>query len=120
MRGIKVKVGNIECRKYTATKTISIYYEIVKWDDNPHYNKMQDYLDDGYEESFCGDFLLKDSRSIQKTSFNLPKYCFTIASLYKGEEWYLQSVGSRICELNSQELEDFLEVYKLANKKLNK
>jgi len=115
-----IKIGNIECRKYTSTKTDKLHYEIIKWENNPNYNKMQEYLDSGYTESLGGDFLERNGSSIQKSAFNLPQYCFTVGGLHKGEEWYLQSVGSRICDLDNQDLEDFLEVYKLANKKLNR
>lgn len=115
-----IRIGNIECRRYTCTKTDKLHYEIIKWENNPHFGKMQDYLDNGFEESFGGHFIEKGGHSIQKSAFNLSEYCFTIGSLYKGEEWYLQSVGSRICELNDIDLTDFIEVYKLTNKKLNK
>ncbi len=115
-----IRIGNIECRKYTSTKTDKLFYEIIKWSINPSYGKMQEYLDDGYVDSFGTDFLQKGNSSVQKTKFELKETCFTVASLHKSEDWSLQSVGGRICELSDDELLDFMEVYKFSDKKLNK
>lgn len=56
------------------------FFEIVKFEKNGLFGKLQEYIDNGYEESFSGDFLQKDGRSIQKSFFDREESCFTLAS----------------------------------------
>lgn len=120
---MKVRVNNVEGRKYTSTKTKDTFYEIVLWQPNVYYNKEEEYLGNGYEDSFSGDFLVKNGHSIQKTFFNHKETCFTIANLelnYREPDINLKSVGSRLLDLTDDEIKDFFEVYKLINKKIHK
>jgi len=122
---MKIRINNIECRKYTAIKTDEIFYEIIKWADNPHFGKEQEYRNMGYVDSFSGDFLQSPNggHSIQKTFFNHKETCFTIASLHlnrREPDINLKSVGSRLLDLSEEEQKDFFEVYKLANPKIYK
>lgn len=55
-----IKIGDIECRKYATTKVDKLFYEIIKWEDNHYYNKMEGLIKEGYEESFSGEFLIKN------------------------------------------------------------
>jgi hypothetical protein len=118
---MKIRINNIEFRKYRATKTEEVFYEIIKWQNNPHYGKEEEYRADGYVDSFGGDFLQKNGSNIQKSFFTLPETCYMIASVHKySEGWYLKSVGERLLELTPEEWDDFHQVYTLGQSKLNK
>ena len=78
---MKIRINNIECRKYTATKTDEVHYEIVKWENNTQFGKEKEYRDNGYVDSFGGDFLQKNGHSIQNTFFERQETCYTVASL---------------------------------------
>ena len=120
---MKIRINNIECRKYTSTKTDEVHYEIVKWEHNKYYGQEEEYRKDGYVDSFGGDFLTKNGTSIQKTFFTHKETCYTIAALYlnrKEPDVYLKSVGSRLLELEEEEIKDFFEVYRIANQKIYK
>jgi hypothetical protein len=120
---MKIRINNIECRKYSATKVDNPLYEIVKWDVNTRYGKEEEYRANGYEDSFSGDFLVKNGHSIQKTLFIHKEFCYTIATLelnYREPDVNLKSTGSRLLDLKVSEVKDFFKVYELANKKINK
>lgn len=117
---MKNRIGNIEFRKYPHDKRKG-FYEIVKWQSNPYYGREQEYRDNGYVDSFLGDSLTNNGRSIQKTSFSLPETCYVLAFVEKGNEsWELRSVGERLLELTPEEVTTFFEVYRKGQKKLNK
>lgn len=118
-----IRINNIECRKYTDTKTDDTHYEIIKWQKNPYYNKREEMLSNGYRESFDGDGISNAFGAIGNSCFINEETCYTIAFLYlnrKEPDVYLKSVGSRLIDLDKNELNDFFEVYKIANKKINK
>ena len=120
---MKIRINNIECRKYKATKVDKLFYEIVKWDTNSRYGKEEEYRANGYEDSFSGDFLVKNGHSILKTFFTTKEFCYTIATLelnYHEPDVNLKSTGSRLLDLKVSEVKDFFKVYELANKKINK
>ena len=120
---MKIRINNIECRKYTATKTDEVHYEIVKWENNTYFSKEKEYRDNGYVDSFGGDFLQKNGHSIQKTFFERPETCYTVASLNLNRKEpcvYLESVGSRLLDLKKDDIKDFFEVYRLADQKISK
>lgn len=117
----KIRINNIEFRKYNATKTNSPLYEIIKWDLNPHFNKEEEYRKNGYVDSFGGDFLQKEGHSIQKSFFINPEICYVLAFIKKEKEsWELRSIGDRLLNLNKEEWNEFYEVYKLGQSKLIK
>jgi hypothetical protein len=120
---MKIRINNIECREYSATKVDKLFYEIVKWDDNGYYGKEEEYLANGYEDNFDSGFLTKNGHSIQKTFFTTKECCYTVATLelnYGEPDVNLKSVGSRLLDLKGSEIKDFFKVYELANKKINK
>lgn len=115
----KIRINNIEFRKYTTTKIKKKFYEIIKWQDNPYYGKEQEYLNRGYIESFGGDYLTDGIKSISKSTFNIEESAYVIAFVERdSESWYLKTVGNRMLELNNDELNDFIQVYRNGNKKL--
>ena len=120
---MKIRINNIECRKYTATKTDEVHYEIVKWENNTQFGKEKEYRDNGYVDSFGGDFLQKNGHSIQKTFFERQETCYTVASLNLNMTepcGDLESVGSRLLYLKKDDIKDFFEVYRLADQKISK
>jgi hypothetical protein len=115
---MKIRINNLEFRKYSSTNKKSLY-EIIKWENNPYFGKEQEYRENGYVDSFLGDFLKKDGHSIQKTFFTYPESCYVIAFIEKGSEsWELRSVGERLLDLTDEEWDDFHQIYKLGQKKL--
>jgi hypothetical protein len=116
---MKVKINNIEFRKYEATKTDEKFYEIIKWQNNDYYGKEEEYRVNGYLDD--DNYLRKDFTNISKSLFKLPETCYMIASVHKNSEgWYLKSVGERLLELTPEEWNDFHQVYTLGQSKLNK
>ena len=108
-----VRINNLEFRKYTSTKVDTILYEIIKWETNPYYNKENQYRDNGYVDSFGGDFLQKDKESIDKIHFKYPETCYTIANVKQDSEnhWMLISVGENLTDLSNEEWNDLYHVY---------
>jgi hypothetical protein len=118
---MKIRINNLEFKKYTSTKTKKPLYEIVKWYTNIYFGKEEEYRKDGYVDSFGDNFLQKGGSSISKGSFILPETCIVIAFIEKGsEDWELRSVGERLLELTPEEWEDFHQVYTIGQSKLNK
>jgi len=119
----KVRINNIECRKYTSTKTDNIHYEIIKWYDNKYYNKRDEMLSKEWKETFGGEGITSGIYSIDNSCFINKESCYTIASLYldiKEPDVYLKSVGSRLLDLNEEEINSFFRVYKVVNEKIKK
>ena len=117
----KVRINNIECRKYTSTKTPDTHYEIIKWYKNKFYNKKDKMLADGFRETFDG--ITNGSYSISNSCFINEESCYTVASLYldrKEPDVYLESVGSRLVELSNDEIIDLFDVYRIVNKNIKK
>lgn len=117
---MKCRINNIEFRKYKGSKDL---YEIIKWFDNPKYGKYNDYLNDGYIESFGGDFLEKDHIHISKSLFELPEICYVVSFIKFNKKepcYYLESVGDRLLDLSEGEINDFWDVYNKSNKWLSK
>lgn len=118
---MKIRINNIEFRKYTSTKQKNPLYEIIKWSTNPYYGKEEEYRKKGYIDNFGGSWLQKDGHSIDKYFFLNPESCYVLAFIEKGsEEWELKSVGERLLDLTPDEWIEFGEVYKLGQNKLNK
>lgn len=116
---MKIRINNIEFRKYTTTKTDTPLYEILKYEPNPYYNKLQDYLNNGYEVNSDRVVSMKDRLSIDLSLFYIQETCFTIASLSCDEDTHeLTSVGKRLLNLTKEEFDDFYEVYKLGYSKI--
>jgi hypothetical protein len=98
------------------------HFEIVKWEPNPYYGKYDDYIKDGYEESFGGDFLQKPGHSIQKTFFDKPESCYVIAYWVDMDHDEmspdLKFVGSRPFELDPQEKVYFMQLAEITQKEI--
>jgi len=95
------------------------YFEIVKWQENPYYGKLQEYLDNGWEISFGGEFLNRPGggSSIQLTFFTgSPESCFMLASWsnmdHDEKSPDLKFVGSRPMDLNEEEQMIFMKLAK--------
>jgi len=119
----KVRINNIECRKYTSTKTKDTHYEIIKWYDNKYFGKRDKMLSEEWKETFGGEGITNGSYTIDNSCFKNRESCYTVASLYlnrKEPDVYLKSVGSRLLDLSKEEINDFFEVYRIANKKIGK
>ena len=117
-----IRINNIEVRLYNITKTNRKFYDIVKWETNKYYGKLQEYLDNGYVESFLGYAVGKGGHNLSRSFFDTAETCYTVATIEKDNEncWYLKSCGDRICTLTDDDLKDFMEVYKKVDSKLNK
>ena len=100
------------------------FFEIVKFEKNPHFGKYQEYLDNGYEESFGGDFLQKDNLSIQKTFFEKEESCFTLASWdnINHDELTpnLRFCGSRPFDLDKRELDAFMQLTNMCQREIER
>lgn len=113
-----IRIENIEIRK---TNYKNNPYEFLCWQINPYFGKLQEYINNGYEESFGGDFLTKEKLSIQKSYFTYPESCYVIAWMKRDKEgYYMETVGSRLLEISEEELKLFFDIYRKADKKLNK
>jgi hypothetical protein len=93
------------------------HFEILRWHTNPHYGKEQEYRDNGYVDSFGGDFLQSPTgSSIQKTFFTKPESCYMIASWQNMDHDEktpdLKFVGSRPLEIDEEEWSTFLRIAK--------
>ncbi len=130
------RLGNIQVRNFwmdkgtpkTLQSHLKIpkfsFFEIVKFEKNPYFGKYQEYLEDGYEESFGGDFLQKDGRSIQKTFFDREESCYTLASWdnINHDELTpdLKFCGSRPFDLDAHELEVFMQLALMGQKEIER
>jgi hypothetical protein len=121
---MKIRINNLEFKRYTSTKKDKPLYEIVQWYPNIYFGKEQEYRDNGYTDNFEGWGLTKNGSiiTIDKSFFTTnPELCFVIAFIEKGsEDWELRSVGERLLELTPEEWEDFYLIFKLGKSKLNK
>lgn len=117
-----IRINNIVCDKNeSSTHTM---YRISKYFPNIYYSKQEEMLNEGYEYDEYGGLIKRtiygDSR-ISSSFFEHPESSYVIAWLLiniSEKDFSLNSVGSRILELNETERSDFMKVYEIANKKL--
>lgn len=130
------RIGNIQVRNFWmdkgTPKTLQShlkmpkfsFFEIVKFEKNPHFGKYQEYIDDGYEESFGGDFLQKDGISIQKTFFDREESCYTLASWDRINHDELtpdlKFCGGRPFDLDTHDLEKFMQLALMGQKEIER
>lgn len=93
------------------------FFEILKWEPNPYYGKLQEYLDNGWEISFGGDFLQKDRSSISISFFtSRPESSYMLASWtnmdHDEKTPDLVFVGSRPMDLSPEEHIVFMKLAK--------
>lgn len=115
---MKIRINDFECRS-------NIYredeYEMVKWQVNQYYGQEKFLIEwEGYEkvEYEGGNWALKkDFHSINSSCFNNPETCYVIATLKlnrREPDVDMETVGSRLLELEPNELNVFMKVYRLA------
>lgn len=113
---MRIRINQIECRWSMANTC----YEIVKWQPNHYYNKEQEYLENGWELS--DGFFRKNNTSIDKTLFQKPETCYTVATLHydRGEGCCnMTPVGPRLLDLDKTDRADFFAVYEYAEDKIH-
>ena len=101
------------------------FFEIIKWEPNQYYGKLQEYLDNGWTVSFGGEFLQKDHTSISLSFFTKsPESCFMLASWenmdHDEKSPDLKFVGSRPIDLNEEEQAIFMNIVKVGQKHIEK
>ena len=101
------------------------FFEIVKWEPNQYYGKLQEYLDNGWTISFGGDFLQRNNTSISLSFFTgSPESCFMLASWenmdHDEKSPDLKFVGSRPMDLNEEEQSIFMKLAKSGQEHIEK
>lgn len=90
------------------------FFEILKYEKNTYYGREQEYLDNGYEESFGGEFLQKNGHSIDKAFFKKEETAYMLAHWDKMDHDEktpnLVFCGSRPLELDRGEDEIFMNL----------
>jgi len=122
---MKIRIDNIGAQPPTyigkSPEDVDKRVVIVKFFPNPKYGKLQEYIDDGWND--IGDRIIKDMCSIHKNCFEGKENNMVIADLVydtKEEITDLETVGERVLDLSSEDREAFFEVYALAAKRLTK
>jgi hypothetical protein len=69
---MRIRINDIECRFRQGR------YEIVKWQRNLYYGKLQEYIDSGY--NLVDGFVSNTNHHIQASIFDSPETCYTIAA----------------------------------------
>jgi len=101
------------------------FFEILKWEPNEYYGKLQEYLDAGWEISFGGGFLQKNHTSISLSFFTQsPETCFMLASWtnmdHDEKSPDLKFVGSRPMDLIVEEQMIFMKLAKAGQEHIEK
>ena len=110
---MRIRINNIECRFN------QLRYEIVRWQPNHYYGKREHYLSEGWVEN--NGFMCKDNISVDLSFFSKEETCCVIATLkYDYDEGCcdLNSVGSRLLDLDKSERSDFFSVYEYAEDRI--
>jgi hypothetical protein len=122
---MKIRIDNIGAQPPTyigkPPEDVDNRLVIVKFFLNPKYGKLQEHLDDGWEDE--GDYVRKGMYSMHKNCFQGKENNIVIADLTystKEEDTFLETVGERGLQLSLEDCETFFEVYALAAKKLAK
>lgn len=101
------------------------FFEILKWEPNQYYGKLQEYLDNGWEISFGGDFVQKSHTSISLSFFtHSPERCYTLGSWtnmdHDEKDPDLKFVGSRPMDLSTEEQMVFMKLVKEGQEHIQK
>jgi hypothetical protein len=120
---MKIRIDNIGAQPPTyigkPPEDVDKRVVIVKFFTNPKYGKLQEYIDDGWND--IGDRIIKDMCSIHKNCFEGKENNIVIADLTystKEEDTFLETVGERLLNLSKEDRDTFFEVYEIAAKKL--
>ena len=116
--------NNIEIRKTSTCKSpVEYYFEIVKWQSNKYFGRYDEFIKNGYKESFLGYSLEKDGHSISVHAFTgNPETCFTIASWGSSPPFKFRKIQDRFNNLDNEEKAIFEKLYihrEKQNKKRN-
>ena len=115
---MRIRIDDFECRSTTYK---SREYEIVKWYENSYYGKERQYLKQGYEKVVYDDGswgMHATNHTINESCFKHPESCYVIAWLKPNRrepDIDMETVGSRILDLEADELDKFMQVYRLAH-----
>lgn len=136
----QVREGNISVTNYWVDKNgkkcpvqshLDIprfsFFEVLKWEKNSYYGKLQEYLDNGWEISFGGEFLQKigGGHSISLSFFTgSPESCYMLACWrnmdHDEKSPDLEFVGSRPFDLSEEEQAIFMKLAKLGQQEIEK
>ena len=116
---MNIRIGNIEC-KPTGYKDRE--YQIIKWEVNSYYGSEERMInEDGYEKEYhpSGDWgLTKGMHTVNSSCFKNPETCYVIAWLNPNRrepDVDMETVGSRMLDLEQDELSTFMRVYRIAH-----
>lgn len=88
------------------------YFEILKWQPNHYYGKLDEYLANGYTNE--GRFISNGGSNIDIKFFDKPESCYMLASWNNIDHDEmspdLEFVGNRVFELSAEEKLIFMEL----------
>jgi len=121
---MKIRINNFGAKSpaYIGKPPVNAHHilDIVKYYPCRYYGKLEEYLNDGWED--CGNGVIrKDNCTIGKSCFSNEEVCNSIAQI----EWNpkedcteLSTIGERLLDLSKEDRDTFFEVYEIAAKKL--
>jgi hypothetical protein len=100
------------------------FFEIIKFEKNIYYGREQEYIDNGYIESFGGDFLQNGHHSIQRSFFVKPESAYMLAHWDRMDhDEYIPDLvfcGSRPLDLTPEEQSIFMQLAKEGQEHIEK
>lgn len=109
------RINDIEIRKTSNGNRTESFYEIIKWEPNPYYQKENEY-----QLNADGEFYYQVENihcKIHKNCFINPETCYVLAWVKDGN---VEFIGNRPFELDKKEFKTFIKIAKSACKKLYK
>lgn len=109
------RINNISFEEHTNSKGEN-YIHILRYYPNDLYQKKDEYIKNGYIEK--NGFLSFERSNISLSLFDVSECCYAIAEVcvdFREPDIYLKTVGSRLLELPKEEINDFFEVYRIAD-----
>ena len=104
------RINNLAFKQCTYLGNIPEHphYEIVKYQNNPYYQKESDFIKDG-------DFYRPNNEtyhyvSIHKDCFKSPESCYTIATFREDDGGYYIHCYTNIAEFDNTEMLDFRDL----------
>jgi hypothetical protein len=109
--------SHLGCPKYS-------HWEILGIQPNVYYGREQEFRENGYVDSFGGEFLQGGGHSIQKSFFDSPETHYVIASWtnidHDEKSPDLKFVGSRPLDLAIKDQRTFMILAKIGQQELEK
>lgn len=115
-----IRIGDIEFRRVTSLRDVK-YFEIVKWENNPLYQKENTDRYKYDEDRKMYRDLNFENTWIDPGCFKHPESCFTVATFEDdthNEMSELKFCCDRPLELDETEFARFMKVVRLADKEL--